>query len=107
MEGKIKLMPLPAWKPNGRRTSVWGGTMLGIAKSTSDFEAAWQFAKHLYFSEELAESVYKTIGIISPVKETWNKPFYDKTKFVFLQPGSRATLCTSGTGCSFQDFVPL
>ncbi len=78
MEGKIKLMPLPAWTPNGRRTSVWGGTMLGIAKSTSDFEASWKFAKHLYFSDELAESVYKTIGIISPVKKTWDMPFYDK-----------------------------
>ncbi|MFN7021937.1 MAG: ABC transporter substrate-binding protein, partial [Phycisphaerales bacterium] len=33
LAGKVKLMPLPAWEKGGRRTSVWGGTMLGITKS--------------------------------------------------------------------------
>src|SRR5262245_3698937 len=30
LAGKVKLMPLPAWTRDGRRTSVWGGTMVGI-----------------------------------------------------------------------------
>ena len=34
LRGKMALMPLPAWKQGGRRTSVWGGTGLIIAKQT-------------------------------------------------------------------------
>ena len=30
LAGKVKLMPLPAWEPGGRRTSVWGGTMIAL-----------------------------------------------------------------------------
>jgi arabinosaccharide transport system substrate-binding protein len=32
MEGKMALMPLPAIEPGGRRTSTWGGTMIGVTK---------------------------------------------------------------------------
>lgn len=78
LSGKLKVMPLPAWEPGGRRTSVWGGTMLGIAKTTKDPDSAWAFANHLYLSEELAEGLYKESGIISPVKSYWDRSFYDK-----------------------------
>jgi arabinosaccharide transport system substrate-binding protein len=77
LSGKLKLMPLPAWTRGGRRTSVWGGTMLGICKGTHDFESAWAFAKHLYLSEELAHTLYQTNDIISPIKRFWNSPMYD------------------------------
>jgi arabinosaccharide transport system substrate-binding protein len=78
LSGKIRLMPLPAWEPGGRRTSVWGGTMLGIPKTAEDFDSAWAFATHLYLSEELAEGLYRKSYIISPVKEYWDLPFYDE-----------------------------
>jgi len=77
LSGKLKLMPLPAWEPGGRRTSVWGGTMLGIAKTTEDPQGAWAVAKHLYLSEALAERLFKSNGIISPVKSYWDRDFYD------------------------------
>ncbi|RLD50034.1 MAG: hypothetical protein DRI94_09735, partial [Bacteroidetes bacterium] len=32
MKGKLALMPMPVWKRGGRKTSVSGGTMLGITK---------------------------------------------------------------------------
>lgn len=78
LSGKLKVMPLPAWEPGGRRTSVLGGTMLGIAKTTEDLDSVWVFAKHLYLSEELAEGLYKESGIISPVKAYWDRAFYDE-----------------------------
>ncbi|GAB4188525.1 MAG: hypothetical protein Kow00105_03130 [Phycisphaeraceae bacterium] len=78
LSGKVKVMPLPAWEPGGRRTSVWGGTMLGIAKTTQDFDTAWEFAKKLYLSESIAEGLYRESRIISPVKKFWNLPFYDE-----------------------------
>ncbi len=77
LSGKLKLMPLPAWEPGGRRTSVWGGAMIGITKTTNDPEGAWKVAKHLYLSEVLAEELFVTNGIISPVKSYWDRDFYD------------------------------
>ncbi|MEM9915357.1 MAG: ABC transporter substrate-binding protein [Planctomycetota bacterium] len=79
LSGKIKLMPLPAWEPGGRRTSVRGGTMLGFPRETLDkgtFEDAWEFGKFLYLSEEVAVELFRASNIISPVKKYWDRPFY-------------------------------
>lgn len=83
LEGKVKLMPLPAWEPGGRRTSVWGGSMLGIAKTTKDLEASWAFAKHLYLSEELALELYRVGDIITPIREHWDNPIFDEPDAYF------------------------
>lgn len=78
LAGKVKLMPLPAWSKGGRRTSVLGGTMLGITRQAQDFEATWQFAKHLYLSREIAQILYRETDSISPVKTFWDDPVYDE-----------------------------
>ncbi len=78
MEGKYKLMPLPAWTPGGRRTSVQGGTMLGITKSTQDPDVTWEVAKDLYLSREVAQSLFEKTYIISPMKSLWDSDFYDR-----------------------------
>jgi len=78
LAGKVKVMPLPAWERGGRRTSVWGGTMLGIPKTTSEPEEAWDFAKKLYLSRELARSTYKVADIVTPVKTFWDDPIFDQ-----------------------------
>jgi len=77
LAGKVKVMPLPAFEPGGRRTSVWGGTMLGIPKTTVSFERSWQVATDLYFSEELAKKLYSNNDIITPVKSHWSDPVFD------------------------------
>jgi arabinosaccharide transport system substrate-binding protein len=77
MAGKFKLMPLPAWAKGGRRTSVLGGTMLGITKAGRTPEAAWAFAQRLYLSTESAERLFAGDHIITPVKANWSEPFYD------------------------------
>jgi arabinosaccharide transport system substrate-binding protein len=74
--GKVKLMRLPAWERGGRRTSVSGGTAIGVTKSAPDFERSWAVAKHLYLSPKVAESLYRTTYIVSPVKAHWSLPFY-------------------------------
>jgi arabinosaccharide transport system substrate-binding protein len=76
--GKVKLMPLPAWERGGRRTTVMGGTMLGIPKRVKDFDSAWRYAKHLYLSPDLARALFRTTGIISPVKRHWADSVYDE-----------------------------
>jgi arabinosaccharide transport system substrate-binding protein len=78
LEGKVKLMPLPAWERGGRRTTVMGGTMLGIPKRVKDFDSAWRYAKDLYLSPNLAQALFRTTGIISPVKRHWTDPVYDE-----------------------------
>jgi ABC-type sugar transport system permease subunit len=44
LAGKVKLMPSPAWEKGGRRTTVMGGTMLGISKRMKDVDSAWRYA---------------------------------------------------------------
>src|SRR5262245_24227464 len=78
LAGKVKLMPLPAWEQGGRRTTVMGGTMLGIPKRVHDFDRAWRYAKHLYLSPDLAHALFRTTGIISPIKRHWTDPVYDE-----------------------------
>jgi arabinosaccharide transport system substrate-binding protein len=78
LAGKVKLMPLPAWERGGRRTTVMGGTMLGIPKRVKDFDSAWRYAKNLYLSPDLARALFHTTGIVSPVKRHWTDPIYDE-----------------------------
>jgi arabinosaccharide transport system substrate-binding protein len=83
LAGKVKLMPLPAWDQGGRRTTVMGGTMLGIPKRVKDFDSAWRYAKNLYLSPDLARGLFHTVGIISPVKRHWTDPVYDEPSAYF------------------------
>ncbi|MEZ5413871.1 MAG: extracellular solute-binding protein [Opitutaceae bacterium] len=78
LSGKLKLMPVPAWKKGGRRTSVAGGTMMGFYKHSAHIEESWKLAKHLYLSPKLAEHMFRTTTIISPVKTLWPSGFYDE-----------------------------
>lgn len=78
LAGKVKLMPLPAWARGGRRTSVWGGTMLGISRSATDIDGLWTFAKRLYLSRDAAHELYTRGDIITPVRSFWDDPIYDK-----------------------------
>jgi arabinosaccharide transport system substrate-binding protein len=93
MAGKFKVMPLPAWTKGGRRTSVLGGTMLGITKACRDPDAAWAFAKQLYFAPETARHLYATYRIVSPIKANWSLPCYDESdEFFSHQPLGRLYL---------------
>jgi len=76
LAGKVKLMPLPAWEKGGRRTSVIGGSMMSINKRSPHIELCWEMTKELYMSVEVAESTWRTAGIVSPVKALWSEPFY-------------------------------
>ena len=90
LRGKLKLMPLPAWERGGRRTSVWGGTMLGVTRTSKNVDRSWEAAKRLYLSKDIAEELYTSNGIISPVKSFWEEPFYAEPDDFFCgqSPGS-------------------
>jgi arabinosaccharide transport system substrate-binding protein len=90
LAGKMKLMPLPAWERGGRRTSVWGGTMLGIARTAPRQEELWAVAKRLYLSPDLARSLYRDGDIITPARNLWSDPVFDQPDPYFSnQPKGR------------------
>ncbi|KXU36455.1 hypothetical protein AXK12_03300 [Cephaloticoccus capnophilus] len=76
IEGKLKFIPIPAFEPGGRRTSTSGSTMISINKHSLHIETAWEMAKNLYTSIEVAEYLYRVAGMITPLKENWDAPFY-------------------------------
>ena len=90
MAGKFKLMPLPAWEDGGRRTSVRGGTMMGISRNTKDFGRTWQLVKHLYLQPDQLAARFRDTTIIPPVKEAWDSPVFDQPDAYFSnQPVGR------------------
>lgn len=90
LAGTVKVMPLPAFEPGGRRTSVRGGTVLGIPKDSPHPEAAWEYAKLLYTSPEVARRMYELTDIISPVSSLWDDPVYHQPDPFFSgQPKGR------------------
>ncbi len=78
LEGKMALMPLPAWEEGGRRTSTQGGTGLAITEQCENKELAWKLAKYLYFSEKNAGRMFKALNILPPKKELWDLPEFNK-----------------------------
>lgn len=97
LAGKLKLMPLPAWEPGGRRTSVWGGTMLGIPRTAENPDELWELAKRLYLSPELSRTLYQVGDIITPVRANWDDPIFDEPDEYFSgQPKGRLFIELAG-----------
>lgn len=78
MAGTLEIIPLPAFEPGGRRVSVWGGTMLGIPKTSQNIDAAWAAAETLYFDSDFARELYRVGDIITPIKTYWSDPVFDE-----------------------------
>lgn len=76
LSGKVRVMPLPAWEPDGRRSSVWGGSMTAIPKSTPHFEQAWEVAKRLAYQPEAAEENFRAHLSIGGIRSLWTESFY-------------------------------
>jgi arabinosaccharide transport system substrate-binding protein len=77
LAGKMALMPLPAWEKGGRRTTVWGGTGLIIAKQTKHPDWAWDLANFLYFDPKEIGHRFAETNIIPVLSDAWNLPELD------------------------------
>jgi len=78
LKGKMALMPMPAWTPGGRRTSVWGGTGLMIMKATKKPDLAWELAKFLYFDTPELGKRFAETNIVPVLKDAWNLPEFER-----------------------------
>ena len=77
LSGKMALMPLPAWEPGGRRTTVWGGTGLVISKHTKHPDWAWDLANFLYFDPKELGSRFARSNVVPVLMDAWNLPELD------------------------------
>lgn len=78
LKGKMALMPLPAFDPGGRRTSVWGGAGVCISKNSKHPDEAWELVKFLYFNREELEPRFKGTNILPPLKDAWTLPGFQE-----------------------------
>ena len=76
MAGKMALMPLPAFAPGGRRTSTWGGTMLGLTRKCPNPDLAWDLARHLYLDTESLAERFRELNILPPLRDAWKLPAF-------------------------------
>jgi arabinosaccharide transport system substrate-binding protein len=83
LTGKMKLMPLPAWKPGGIRTSTWGSTGLGIPKRGRNPELAKKLAEFLYIEINDGGAAWAGLHILPPVKANWREPEFEKPSALF------------------------
>jgi arabinosaccharide transport system substrate-binding protein len=75
LKGKLALMPLPAWKPGGLRTSTWGATGLAFPKGgKGDDELAWQLAVYLYFDVPQLGPRFLQTNILPPLTTSYDQP---------------------------------
>ena len=80
LSGKLGLIPLPAWKPGGRRTSSWGGTGLAITRRCKRPDLAWKLARFLYLSPADLGKRFSDMNIVPPLKDAWNMPEFDEPR---------------------------
>lgn len=80
VSGKMALMPLPAFEPGGRRTSTWGGTMLGVPRSSPNIDKALRLAEHLYLNPELRIELFRRNNILPPRRDLWDHPVFDEPR---------------------------
>ena len=80
VKGKMALMPFPAVEKGGKRTTTWGGTMLGITKACKNKDLAWSLAKHFYLNEKDLAGRFDDTNILPPVRAAWKEPAFDKKR---------------------------
>ena len=69
LAGKMRFMELPRFDPTNAPTAPYGGTMIGILRSSKHKEQAWKLIEQLYFSRESLER-----GTTSPASCRRSKP---------------------------------
>jgi arabinosaccharide transport system substrate-binding protein len=80
MAGKMALMPLPAFERGGRRTTTWGGTMLGITRKCRNKELAFALAEHLYLNPRDLASRFRDLNILPPLRDAWKLPEFNEPR---------------------------
>jgi ABC-type glycerol-3-phosphate transport system substrate-binding protein len=83
LRGDLRFMPLPRFDDADAPTATWGGTMIGILRSSPNKPQAWALIKQLYFDGPGVAARARETGIIPPIPELWNSPEYQQPNDYF------------------------
>lgn len=78
--GRMALMPLPEAAPGERRTSTWGGTMMGITRKCQDQDLAWKLALRLYLDEKELAQRFRDTNILPALRSAWRQPAFNESR---------------------------
>jgi arabinosaccharide transport system substrate-binding protein len=107
MAGKMALMPLPAVAPGGRRTSTWGGTMLGITRHCRKQDLAWEAALHFYLNKADLAGRFRDTNILPALRDAWSEPAFRERRPYWSDQPLGALYATLAPEVPFQYTSPL
>jgi lactose/L-arabinose transport system substrate-binding protein len=73
--GDWGVLPLPAWTKNGVHTANDGGSSLAIMKSTSNFNAAWQYVQWHLGRADVQAHIYQQTDLFPALQTAWRSPY--------------------------------
>lgn len=73
--GDWGVIPLPAWTKNGVHTANDGGSALAIFKSSSNFNAAWQYVQWHLGRADVQAHMYQQTDIFPSLESAWRSPY--------------------------------
>ena len=79
LAGKMKVMPLPAWEPGGRRTTTWGATGGAVTKRSRNPELARELLAFLYADQTDGGKSAAELHILPPSRDAWTSAEFDRT----------------------------
>lgn len=83
LHGKLRMRPLPVFEHGDHRTSVWGGTMLGIPAGHPDPEAAWELLKNLLLTDAALAARFRHTRIVPANQSGRDHPALDEPNPTF------------------------
>jgi lactose/L-arabinose transport system substrate-binding protein len=73
--GDWGVIPLPSWTKNGPHTANDGGSALAIFKSTSNFNAAWQYVQWHLGRADVQARMYEQTDLFPSLQTAWRSPY--------------------------------
>ena len=78
LEGKWRVMKMPAFEKGGNRAANIGGSVFAIPSQTKSPELAWKFIEFISLTVEGQIAMYKGAGPFPSLIEAYNDPFFDE-----------------------------
>jgi lactose/L-arabinose transport system substrate-binding protein len=73
--GDWGVIPLPSWTAKGPHTANDGGSSLAIFKSSSNFNAAWQYVQWHLGRADVQAHMYQQTDIFPSLESAWRSPY--------------------------------
>jgi lactose/L-arabinose transport system substrate-binding protein len=73
--GDWGVIPLPSWTKNGPHTANDGGSALAIFKSSSNFNAAWQYVQWHLGRADVQARMYEQTDLFPSLQTAWRSPY--------------------------------